>query len=65
MSIDKKINEIESILTQLESDDVDLDKASDYYSDALKKAESVIKDLDTIDEKIIRLTETTHVLENT
>ena len=52
-----KVDKLENIVKKLESEDVDLDKACDYYSEGVKVAADLVKSLKKVEEKIVILKE--------
>ena len=63
-TFEESLNELESIVKELESGDVDLDKAIDKYSTAMKLAKSCSEKLNNATEKVNQILKEDGSLEN-
>lgn len=56
-SIESSLSEIETLVSALEAEEIELESAVDTYGDALKKMKSLLTRLDASKEKILILKE--------
>ncbi len=64
MTFEESLNELENIVKELESGDVDLDKAIEKYSEAMKLAKSCSDKLSNATEKVNQILKEDGTLEN-
>lgn len=55
LTFEEKIKKLESIVTELENGDVDLDKAIDKYTEAMKLAKECSLSLTKVSEKVNKI----------
>ena len=53
MTLEAKIKSLETLIRELESEEVDLDQAIQHYGDAVKLSAQLIKSLQKLEEKLI------------
>ena len=62
MSIKDEMTAINTILEELDSSDIDIDKAADQYAHAIRKCQSVLEKLNHIESHIEKLSLDAHAL---
>jgi len=62
MTLQNDIDSITTILNDLESSDIDLDRASEQYAEAIQRCKAVMEKLTQIDNTIDSLTKDAYAL---
>lgn len=57
ISFEEQMKRLQSIVEQLEKDDIDLDKSIDLYQEGLKLSKNLKSQLDKFENKIVELNE--------